>query len=692
MAYVWMATVSPFESFAESLSLSYGAGRYPYRKALKIMVVSSSKTNAAQCFHFPFTKAAFVSLLFLMILSVFPCFAAPVDLGNGFLDHGVAVPISHSRGTVATVDGQGRNIVLVWLFDHRGGYALLLIDVQTGNTEMHPMPFPTGGDSPYASILSSRNKFYTHFGSYFCEFDPVKRAFTFFRKTTPQMAMSMTEDDQGMIWSATYPQSGVVSFHPQTGEFRDYGSLHKEKWEQYPRTIAADNAGWIYWGIGTAASQIFSLDPLTGLSKPMFAEANRRQGYASVYRDRNGRVYGRLSENAQEEEYEFYKGEKQKKGKRNEKKQKFYIASTQALFHKVFPDGTQLADFNLAQRFLTVFNPKIHEKKKISFDYKSEGANIVSVATCPDKTICGGVWFPMYFFRYSPGNHDWMRHAAYGQFNTLGRNDTRLYVGGYPEGFLLEWNPKREWTGTVKGKRDSNPLCLATAEPIMNRPHKLLVHPGGRWIIVAGTPGYGYTGGGLLFWDTKTQTSEIMKDIDILPDQSTYSLVALPKNKLLGGSTVHPGTGGERKAKQAELYILDMDTRKIDWRGPVFPGAQTYTDLYRVKNGMVFGIVDCRRLFVFDPARRKVVYEDDLPAKYGSLSSGGQQGPRVFISGPDKTVYVLMRKAIARLDQDTYQLKILAESPVIIESGGDYLEGRIYFGSGSHVYSYGIRQ
>ena len=54
------------------------------------------------------------------------------ELGNGFRFHGVATPVSNHRGTVATVDGAGRDVVLVWLFDHRGGYALLLLDAQTG--------------------------------------------------------------------------------------------------------------------------------------------------------------------------------------------------------------------------------------------------------------------------------------------------------------------------------------------------------------------------------------------------------------------------------------------------------------------------------------------------------------------------------------------------------------------------------
>ena len=81
------------------------------------------------------------------------------DLGNGFFDHGVASPISSPRGVVATVDGGGRNVVLVWLFDHRGGYALLMIDAETGKSEQFPTPFRLDvpyGDVPYSSILSSK--------------------------------------------------------------------------------------------------------------------------------------------------------------------------------------------------------------------------------------------------------------------------------------------------------------------------------------------------------------------------------------------------------------------------------------------------------------------------------------------------------------------------------------------------------
>ena len=183
--------------------------------------------------------------------------------------------MSNHRGTVATVDGEGRDVVLVWLFDHRGGYAVLVIDAETGKSQQIPMPFPPGGDCPYASILSSTNKYYTHFNSHFTEFDPVKREFTFVHQTAPQMAMSMTEDDRGVIWSVTYPNSGLVSYNPATGEFKDYGHLHKENWLQYPRHIAADDQGWIYFGIGTTTSHILAFDPAAGQVKEVVPAAER---------------------------------------------------------------------------------------------------------------------------------------------------------------------------------------------------------------------------------------------------------------------------------------------------------------------------------------------------------------------------------------------------------------------------------
>jgi len=611
--------------------------------------------------------------------------AATEDLGNGFLHHGVATPVSNHRGIVATVDGQGRNVVLVWLFDHRGGYALLLIDAETGKSEEYPMPFPPGGDCPYASILSSGNKFYTHFNSHFCEFDPVKRAFTFHHKTVPQMAMGMTEDDDGRIWLVSYPQSGVASFDPTTREFKDYGHVHTENWNQYQRHVAADDAGWIYFAVGSTASHLLAFDPASGKASPMIPQSERLPGVAGeVVRDLNGKVYG--TPGGTDNWYELYRGQARKIGPRPNIQPKPIITASQSLFHREFPDGRRIVSCDLGERVLIVEDPKSGQKRRLSFDYHSEGAHVLGLAVAPDETICGGTAFPMRFFSYNPRTDRWVNRASYGQWNTVVRQADRFFVGGYTQGFLLEWDPAREWVATVKDDPACNPRFLTSCSPDIYRPHALLALSDGSQVILAGTPGYGYTGGGLLFWDRKQSKPTLLKHTDLIPQHSTMSMVALPGGKLLAGTTTGAGTGGERKAELAELYVLDLASRKIEWHEPVLPGVQTYADLHVTTDGRVYGVADYNRFFVFDPATRKVIHEQTAPGEWGRTCTA--QAPRTFVAGPKGDVYVLFTKGIVGVQPDTFELVMVAESPVPINAGGDYLDGRIYFASGSHVYSY----
>jgi len=610
------------------------------------------------------------------------------DLGNGFIDHGVATPISNHRGIVATVDGQDRAVALVWLFDHRGGYALLMLDADTGAGQEIPMPFPSGGDCPYSSILSSRNRFYTHFNSHFVEFDPFERAFTFVQQTFPQMAMGMTEDDRGRIWSVTYPDSGVVCFDPETREFRDYGSVHHENWQQYQRYVAADDAGWVYFALGNTASQLVALDPESGAATPILPEHERVTGPAYLYRDLNGKVYGQPLEGAEDGWYELYRGRATRIGKLEKKQPKPIITASQGLFHDRFPDGRRLVRCDLVDRVIAVEDPATGTVHEHAFDYSTDGAHIMGLATAPDGTICGGTAFPMRFFSYNPRTGEWINRPAYGQYNTVTRQGDRFFFGGYIKGFLLEWDPSRRWVDTVKGDPAGNPRFMTQCDPDIYRPHKLLAHPDGKTLVLAGTPGYGYTGGGLLFWDRETESGTLVKHADILPEHSTMSLVALPGGKLLGGSTTDPGTGGERKATESELYIMDLASKRVEWRAVVIPGVQGYVDLCLGANGIVYGIADAVRFFAFDPAERRLLHVEETEERFGP--TGYQQGQRKFVQGPDGALYVLFLHAITRVDLSTHQLSLVVEPPVPVQFGGDFCDGRIYFAGGSHLYSYAL--
>lgn len=603
------------------------------------------------------------------------------DLGNGFMDHGVATPISHHRGTVTTVDGDGRPVVLSWLMDHRGGYCLLMLDLTTGKTEQFPTPWR--GDSPFAAILSSRNRYYTHCGNWFVEFDPTKRAFTFSKETVPQMAMSMTEDDQGVIWSATYPQSGVAAYNPATEEFRDYGHVYKQDWRQYPRSVAADDAGWIYLGIGNTASQIVMLDPASGRGTPVIPEEQRGHGRAITERDKNGKVYGRFNDLW----WELYKGNATPIEKPASRKPKRYIADSQNLFHTKAPTGDQLVALDLVNRRVDM-KTAAGDARTLEFDYESEGAHIMGIASASNGTACGGTAFPMRAFSYNPKTDEWINRQAYGQWNTVAGTDDVFFAGGYGGGFLLEWDPAKEWVDTEKGKATCNPRFLHESKPTINRPHDLLVHPDGRYVILAGTPGYGLTGGGLQIWDRETEKAKILTHTDLLEWHSTMALVALPDGNILGGTTIAAGTGGAAKVSEAQLYILDMATRKIKWHEPLLKGAKDYTDMLLGPDGLVFGFADRTRFFVLDPEQRVMVHTRSMPESIGSTTSG--QGPRVFVPSPDGRIFVLFSKGIAQLNPRNYEITMLAEAPVTVSPGGAWLDGRIYFGHASHLYSWQV--
>ncbi len=615
---------------------------------------------------------------------------ATKDLGNGFYDHGVASPISNHRGVVSTVDGNGRNVVLVWLFDHRGGYALLMIDAQTGKSEEFPIQFDPGQDTPYSSILSSDNKFYTHFKGHFTEFDPVKRAFTFTKGTMPQMAMAMTEDDKGKIWAVTYPNSGIVSFDPKSRELKDYGYVNKENWRQYQRAIASDDSGWIYFGLGNASTQIFAFDPNTGVTRPILPPNERRLGQALVYRDLNGKVYGQTTGAVDNEWYELYKGEGKKIGLYNERKPKQINTGSQALFHRKFPDGTFLKSLDLVNRILITEDPKTQKLTTVSFDYTSDGAIVMGVGTAPDGTIVGGTAFPMRFFNYDLTKDKWVNRAALGQFNALTTQNNKVYFGVYSGGHLIEWDPAKAWVATVKDNPASNPLFLTTVLPEIIRPFRVIAHPDNKTIIMGGTPEYGATGGGLLFWDSQAKKSLLLKDSEVIKHQTSMSLVPLENGKLLGGTTTAPGTGGEKKADEALLYIMDMASKKIEWQKVLFPGAQEYSEMKAVAGGLVYGIADKKTFFVFDPLKKTIVHQQDLTEKFGPTTA--EQSPRIFVEGPNGETYILFaRGAIVQVMPQNYEMKLIATSPGPIKAGGDYSKGRIFFVSGSHLYSYVLK-
>lgn len=599
----------------------------------------------------------------------------------GFQMHGIPTPVAVTRGLVAAVDRDGNDVVLTWLQDHRGGYALLMIDAATGRSQQFALPFKPDGGEPSAMMLSSRNRFYTMFSGYFLEFDPVRRGFSFWHKTIDGMAMSFTEDAQGRIWAANYPDNRIVMFDPGRRKLTNYGPLSTETWRQYPRSIAADAGGWIYVGVGHAASQIYALDTRSGKSRPLLPKNLRRRGTAEVVQSTANTVYAQNGNTR----YMLSNGQVHSLPKgSNITMKKAVMTGAQNLVSWHFPSGRQFISIDMEKRLLvTRVGGNMGKKHTVRFRYDTVGALLTQVCATPNGKVCGGTRFPMHVFQYDLKTKAFDSRLFDRQPNVIQPGRQQTYVAGYPEGGLFVAN------GTAPGgfKR------LVTTIPEITRPHALVAYSKWPVVLMGGTPDYGKSGGGMLFWNTRTGRYSLKTHHALIPWQSVQSMIELKDGRILVGTTTKAGTGGVHGKGSAYLYLLDPYSEKIVWKEQVVPGAQTITDLVQRADGLVYGLADSVTLFTFDPRRRTVVSRDYFSRRRLGVTIFAQ-GTRAFVPVPNakggERIYVLMYDWIAQIDTKTHTLQRVARSPVHVSVGGAYLNGRIYFGSTSRLYSWGV--
>ena len=590
----------------------------------------------------------------------------------GFVDHGIPTPVAQTRGVVSTVDQSGQDVILTWLQDWRGGYAILMVNAETGASQQFDVPFKPDGDEPSAIYLSSKNRLYTLFNSQFVEFDVASKRFTFHGKVNGKTAMSLTEDKDGRIWAATYPNNQLVSFNPQNSSLQNHGQLAKESWTQYPRSIAVDAHGWVYVGSGLAASQIYAYNIQSHATQALLSSSQRVSGTAVVTQSQSNVVYARNGR----QQFMLTNGKASGLSAGAQVAESNLKGGAQNLVDREFPSGRRLVSVDMHDRTL-VTRDASGQQKTVKFNYTTQGAALTFVCATGDNKVCGGTRFPMHTFYYNAGDNKFDSKQLPRQPNVMAALGSRLYVAAYPDGKLFQ--------ESENGKNEFSEVL--NAYPSINRPHAMLIMGGGSQIALAGTPEYGTTGGGMMFWNRSSGQKSRIDHWHLVPNHSVQAMVELSNGMLLGGTTVAPGTGGVTKAgNSGELFLMDANTHEVRWRGAPVPGAKTITDLMVGADGLVYGLADSVDLFVFNPNNRQVVsvnrFSKDLgPSVYA-------QGTRAFVKGADGSIYVLLYNGIGKVDAKAHTVSRVVSSPVRITVGGAAANGRIYFGSNNHLYSW----
>ncbi len=590
----------------------------------------------------------------------------------GFVDHGIPTPVAQTRGVVSTVDQSGQDVVLTWLQDWRGGYAILMVNAETGASQQFDVPFKPDGDEPSAIYLSSKNRLYTLFNSQFVEFDVASKRFTFHGKVDGKTAMSLTEDKDGRIWAGTYPNNQLVSFNPQNSSLQNHGQLAKESWAQYPRSIAADAHGWVYVGSGLAASQIYAYNIQSHATQALLPSTQRVSGAAVVGQSESNVVYARNGQ----QQFMLANGKASGLSARDQVAASNLKTGAQNMVDRDFPSGRRLVSVDMHDRTL-VTRDASGQQKSVKFNYTTQGAALTFVCATGDNKVCGGTRFPMHTFYYSAGDNKFDSKQLPRQPNVMAALGSRLYVAAYPDGKLFQ--------ESENGKNEFSEVL--NAYPTINRPHAMVIMGGGSQIALAGTPEYGMTGGGMMFWNRSSGQKTTVDHWHLVPNHSVQAMIELSNGMLLGGTTVAPGTGGVTKAgNSGELFLMDANSHEVRWHGAPVPGAKTITDLTVGADGLVYGLADSVDLFVFNPNNRQVVSVNRFSRELGP--SVFAQGTRAFVKGADGSIYVLLYNGIGKVDTKAHTVTRVVSSPVRITVGGAAANGRIYFGSNNHLYSW----
>ncbi len=618
-------------------------------------------------------------LLVISVLLILGGLAMAQD--NGFTDHGICAEVAESRGVVATQTPSGKNLIIACVIDQAPRGYILVTDVDTGETEQIFYPESVRNSAPFASLMSTNGRFYTGAGPAFLEFDPETREWLFGKVINPKagcyVGQAIADGPGDLIWKGTYPDSRLFSYDPETQEVVDYGQMDEK--EQYFSYLVFDAEGWAYAGIGTARLNIVAFNPQTRERRQMVDEDERVAGTGYVYTGVDGKVYGR----AGSQWYRLFAGEREA----IPDDQRAAVAPNGSLgwgqSSVSLPDGRRIR-YNLPEAWLEVTDPDAGETARIEIEFEGGGVSLTSLALGPDGRVYASTSHPMHLAVYDPAAdrlEDWgpVNRVGGGNFCHMSAQSKYLVAASYSRGIFHVYDTTRPFNGGY-GK-DPNPYEVAEWHRDICRPRATLAHPDGHTVLMAGYAGYGFVGGGLGMYDFGTETATLITHEDLIPYHSTISLAALADGTVVGGTDVGAPGGGHVVATEGVLYLFDWATREVVFETCPVPGARNIISLQVAPNGLVYGLAAGSVLFVFDPATREVTHTQSLE------EWGGTPRDSLFL-GPEGEVYAQLTRAIVRLAPDTFEPTLVATPPVAINVGGPLVDGRLYFGSSSRLWSY----
>jgi outer membrane protein assembly factor BamB len=605
----------------------------------------------------------FVPIFLLFILILFP------QSSFAFRNLGVPVKEGISWGSYAGPGKSGKtDTIYIVLGRYKESLSLLAVDPDTEGIRQFNGPLPDEMGS-WGFTVDQENRIYlgSYYHAHLLRFDPKTEKWEDLGQPggeNESFICSLTTAPDGKIWGGTFPSAKLFSYNPKTGEAKDFGRMDEKQFYCYP---TAGGDGLIYCAIRFEKTDIVVFDPAKETKTSLIPLEERRSGWLSLIRGEDGKVYTKLPS------AKWYRIE-DGKNLLEEKDSKIPFPKSG------LPDGRQF--YVVDTRLLKIQNPRTKEEKEIPLRHEASGAFIFVVGSGPDGRIYGSSMLPLRLFVYDPQSQSLSNLGqaaqASGQVYAMGSYDGRLYLCSYPGARLSVYDPKKPLQ--FGDGEDANPRDMGSLGEGQDRPRAMIAGLYGK-IFIGSYPDYGNHGGAISVYDPKRNERRVYRHI--VSNQSIASLVYIEKIDLIaGGSSVRGGGGTRAIEKEARLILWDPKEEKKIFEVVPVPEARAILSLAATSNGLIYGITDNEKVFVFDPERREVRKIFDLGLKRPVEIS--------FQTGPDGLLYGLTQEMIFFIQPGKDRVFPMAKPPVPITSGMTISGRTIYFGSHANLYEFEI--
>jgi hypothetical protein len=607
------------------------------------------------------------TFIFILIFSIVISGPSP-----SFAQKDLGVPVSEPIIWGAYV-GPGKTGALDTIYLSFGQYnaPLFLLAVNPDTGQMRQFNGPLSSEmGSWGFTVDHENRIYlgSYDNAHLLRFDPKTEKWEDLGRPAggeESFICAVTTAPDGKIWGGTYPSAKLFSYDPKTGVIENFDRMDPDQFYCYP---TAGEDGLIYCAIQFEKMDIVVFDPEKKTRTSLILRESRKPGRVTLVKGKDGRIYSRLSTSDQ-----WFLIEE---GKRLVE----VSPSNVPFIPKVLPDGRvfHFIDNNI----LTIENPVTKEKKEIPLQYEAAGAHIFVVGTGPDDKIYGSSMLPLRLFVYDP-TRQFLTHLgkasrSNGEVYSMGSLDGKLYLCSYPEARLSVYDPNKSLQ--FGDGEDANPRDLGPMGEELYRPRAMIAGPHGK-VFIGGYPDYGLLGGAISVYDPKKNEKRVYRHI--IQNQSIASLAYIEKYDLIAaGSSIRGGTGTRAIEKEAKLMLWDPKEEKKIFEIVPVSKAKTILSLAATAEGLLYGITDNEKVFVFEPERREVKKIFDL----------GFKEPRDISLqlGPDLRLYGLAKEAIFFIDPRNDQVSLVMEPSVPIHSGMAMLGRKIYFGSGANLWEFQI--